>query len=33
MQLPTMDTTGPVSMEMLKNAFSLAEELLRCEER
>ena len=28
-----MDTTGSVSMEMLKNAFSLAEELLRCEEK
>ena len=28
MQLPTMDTTGPVSMEMLKKAFSLAEKRL-----
>ncbi len=27
-----MDTTDPVSMEMLKKAFSLAEKLLRCED-
>ena len=28
-----MDTTDPVSMEMLKKAFSLAEKLLRCEDK